>query len=303
MARIKYKVQNRRNGDECLVSLEGRSKTVALIGADTFLGRRLADALRSRGRTVTELGASEPLRGFRLPAETNQVLFCHDVSLEREAHQRLLQELCQALDDSCDGERQVCLAYFASANHCRTNGRPVREDAPPSPQNLRELAVAHCELALRAWNVLSRNSILPVILRYGELYGEADDAPTRAGHLNECLAAARAGRPVVFGGNLAQRRTLTHVADAAAAAALLLEKELLPDIVNLPGEVLTIGEYLDAIAECYQVELKLQARPLSSDENLHPVAADRVLSAALFKSELPAFRPQHKFPRPSRNAF
>ena len=255
------------------------------------------------GHKVTAYGTRETTtcrktdyRHFDLSPECNLVFFCHDVAADRDLHVRSLEALCEHLAAIHSVDRQVHLVYFSSTNICNANGRRIREDSEIYPHCLRDAAVVQAEMLLKTWCSISRNAIAPHVFRYGELYGEADAFPTHAGHVNECLALARQGKTLVFYGNLNQARTLTHVDDFAAAVAAVLQEDFTPSRINIPGEKVTVAEFLQKIAEHYGVEWEpTTQRPSVLDENVPYLACDRLLNAAVFKSIVPDFKPKHKF--------
>ena len=100
----------------------------------------------------------------------------------------------------------------------------------------------------------------------------------------------------MFYGNLNQARTLTHVDDFASAVAAVLQEDFTPSRINIPGEKVTVAEFLQKIAEHYGVEWEpTTQRPSVLDENVPYLACDRLLNAAVFKSIVPDFKPKHKF--------
>ena len=288
-----------------------------VIGADTFIGSHLAKAMAASGHKVIGYGAHEAVVSqhaeamalpvaitykltdylhYELPADCGLVLFCHDVSLDRELHIKALSALCEHLAASHTGDRQVHLAYFSSTNICNANGRRITEDSEIYPHCLRDAAVVQAEMLLKTWCCLSRNAVAPHVFRYGELYGEEDAFPTPAGHVNECLANARRGRPLVFYGNLNQRRTLTHIDDFADAVASVLRRGLAPGRVNIPGENLMVVDFLMGISGHYGVDWEPTIRrPDAVNENVPFASCDRLLDAAVFKSVVSGFKPKHRF--------
>ena len=296
-------ITNLQTKEETILRYEGRSEEVVVIGADTFIGSRLAKAMAAVGHRVTAYGTRETTtcrktdyRHFDLSPECNLVFFCHDVAADRDLHVRSLEALCEHLAAIHSVDRQVHLVYFSSTNICNANGRRIREDSEIYPHCLRDAAVVQAEMLLKTWCSISRNAIAPHVFRYGELYGEADAFPTHAGHVNECLALARQGKTLVFYGNLNQARTLTHVDDFASAVAAVLQEDFTPSRINIPGEKVTVAEFLQKIAEHYGVEWEpTTQRPSVLDENVPYLACDRLLNAAVFKSIVPDFKPKHKF--------
>ena len=292
-----------RTKEETILRYEGRSEEVVVIGADTFIGSRLTKAMAAVGHRVTAYGTRETTtchktdyRHFDLSPECNLVFFCHDVAADRDLHVRSLEALCEHLAAIHSVDRQVHLVYFSSTNICNANGRRIREDSEIYPHCLRDAAVVQAEMLLKTWCSISRNAIAPHVFRYGELYGEADAFPTHAGHVNECLALARQGKTLVFYGNLNQARTLTHVDDFASAVAAVLQEDFTPSRINIPGEKVTVAEFLQKIAEHYGVEWEpTTQRPSVLNENVPYLACDRLLNAAVFKSIVPDFKPKHKF--------
>ena len=303
-----------------ILRYEGRSEEVVIIGADTFIGSHLAKAMAASGHKVIGYGAREAAATsatsmhdvsalpdtitykptdylyFNLPPECNLLFFCHDVAENRDLHVKALSALCEHLASIHSVDRQVHLVYFSSTNICNANGRRIREDSEISPHCLRDAAIVQAEMLLKTWCSLSGNAIAPHVFRYGELYGETDAFPTQAGHVNECLALARQGKTLVFYGNLSQARTLTHVDDFAEAVAAVLQEDFTPSRINIPGEKVTVVEFLEKIAEHYGVEWEpTTQRPSILNENVPFLASDRLLNAAVFKSIVPEFKLKHKF--------
>ena len=295
--------------EEMILRYEGRSEEVVIIGADTFIGYHLAKAMAAVGHRVTAYGTqdamSQPIamtyhkmdyRHYDLSPDCNLVFFCHDVAEDRDLHVQSLASLCEHLAAIHSVYRQVHLVYFSSTNICNANGRRIREDSEIYPHCLRDAAIVQAEMLLKTWCSLSRNAIAPHVFRYGELYGETDAFPTHAGHVNECLALARQGKTLVFYGNLNQARTLTHVDDFAEAVAAVLQEDFTPPRINIPGEKVTVADFLEKIAEHYGVEWEpTTQRPSVLNENVPFLACDRLLNAAVFKSIVPDFKPKHKF--------
>ena len=274
-----------------IVTAARNNMETAIVGADSFIGSALANAFKAAGRTVYDIPSDSDR--FDIPPECGFVFFCHDVSLERDFHIRVFSALCQYLSSTHSTGNQVHLCYFSTANICDGGGRQIGEAATVYPHNLRELAVCQAEMMLKAWVSMSRGAIVPNVFRHGELYGEADMPHTNAGHVNECLRLARDGKPLSFYGNLNQKRTLLHVNDLADSVITLLSKEIIPNLINVPGETLSIYDYLAAISEHYGVELNI-GTGRSDDDNLPPYSCDRVLSSSLFRSEID-FKPKHRF--------
>ena len=295
--------------EETILRYEGRSEEVVIIGADTFIGSHLAKAMAAVGHQVIAYGAQDAMSQsiamsyhktdyfhYDLSSECNLVFFCHDVAENRDQHVQSLAALCEHLAAIHSVDRQVHLVYFSSTNICNTNGRRIREDSEISPHCLRDAAIVQAEMLLKTWCSLSGNAIAPHVFRYGELYGETDAFPTHAGHVNECLALARQGKTLVFYGNLNQARTLTHVDDFASAVAAVLQEDFTPSRINIPGEKVTVADFLEKIADHYGVEWEpTTQRPSVLNENVPFLASDRLLNAAVFKSIVPDFKPKHKF--------
>ena len=303
--------------EEMILRYEGRSEEVVIIGADTFIGSHMAKAMAASSHKVIGYGTRETAASmqdeasapsvaitykptdylhYNLPPKCNLVFFCHDVAADRDLHVQSLSALCEHLAVIHSMDRQVHLVYFSSTNICNANGRRIREDSEISPHCLRDAAIVQAEMLLKTWCSLSRNAIAPHVFRYGELYGETDAFPTAAGHVNECLSLARQGETLVFYGNLNQARTLTHVDDFAEAVAAVLQEDFTPSRINIPGEKVTVEEFLEKIAEHYGVEWDpTTQRPSVLNENVPFLSCDRLLNAAVFKSIVPEFKLKHKF--------
>ena len=285
------------------------SELCIIIGADTFIGSHLAAAMAAVGHTVIGYGTQTAMSQsvamtyqqtdylhYDLPSDCHLVCFCHDVAIDRDLHVKALSSLCEHLAATHSQDNQIHLAYFSSTNICNANGRRISEDSEIYPHCLRDAAVVQAENLLKTWCSLSGNAISPHVFRYGELYGEEDRYPTPAGHVNECLAMARQGKPLVFYGNLNQKRTLTHIDDFAAAVVEVLHRGFTPSRVNIPGEHLMVVDFLMGISGHYGVDWEPTAsRPAVVDENVPFASSDRLLNAAVFKSIVPDFKPKYRF--------
>ncbi len=291
------------------IPVNGLRGGAAVVGADSFIGFRVAASLIASGIKVAAIGLrdlpdlmgaecrrTDDCRSFDLPPECGLVFYCHDVAQDRELHIQALSALCEQLAAMHSVDRQVHLCCFSSANVCNAAGCRIGEASELYPHCLRDAAVVQAEMLLRAWCCLRRNAVSPHVFRHGELYGEPSPFPTAAGHVNACLEMARHGRPLVFYGDLNQARTLTHVDDLARAATAAMLRGLVPGVVNVPGEKLSVVRYLMAISRHYGVDWEPVARrPEVPDENLPFPSGDRLLNSSLFKSIVPDFKPAYRF--------
>lgn len=296
-----------------LVSYQSRSWQAVVIGADSPQGIALATAMTAVGFRVLGYGeAPQPTADRRpddyrqtapaavfddyrqtdyaaapaVPDDCNLVLYCHDAARHPSRHVPLLDALCRSLAATRTDLNQVHVALLTPASACQTSAR-IRENASLHPHSPRELAAAQAELTLHAWCCQTHTAILPNIFRHGELYG------LDTGHIAACLRHARAGRPVQLPGLGNQKRTLTHLDDLAAAVATLLKDDFTPSPINLPGETLTVIDYLLPIADRFGVDLDMT--PDCHSDDFPWGVGDCVLSSALFKSEAPTFRLCHRF--------
>ena len=284
-----------------LVSYHSRSRQVVIVGADSEQGTALAAAMADVGFQVLGYGeATQPTAHHRLddyrqtdyavaptvPDDCNLVLYCPDAARSPDRHLSVLDTLCRDLAVTRTGINQVHIALFTPATACQTSVR-IRENAALQPHSHHDLLHAQAELLLHAWCFRSRTAILPNIFRHGELYG------LDTGHIAACLRHARAGRPVQLPGLGNQKRTLTHLDDLAAAVATLLKDDFTPSPINLPGETLTVIDYLLPIADRFGVDLDMT--PDCHSDDFPCGVGDCVLSSALFKSEAPTFRLRHRF--------
>ncbi len=293
-----------------IASCQGRSRLAVVVGAETEMGRALSRSLSNTGFQVIGLGEAHLSCGprfsaakssaeqmeyrqtdyssFGVPDECNLVLYCHDAAGDTARHAAFLEKLCAELAETRTDANQVSVCVFTPSSACEAKRGAVREDARLHPHSLRELACVQAEMALHAWYCKSHTAILPVVFRHGELYG------VECGHIAFCMRQAQARPqclPLPGFGN--QRRTLTHIDDFADAVASLLKNNLTPSPINIPGENLNVIEYMGAIADRFGLELGMSRNCFS--EELPWGVGDCALSSSLFKSELPAFRPKHRF--------
>ena len=306
------------------VSYHARSRQVVIVGADSEQGSALALAMAAVGFHILGLGdapthdvvscprpenapspaacvpqhvttpapATRPspaasgqvsyrqtdYASFAIPDDCNLVLYCHDATRSPDRHLAALDTLCRTLAATRTGMNQIHVALFTPATACQTSAR-IRENAALQPHTHHDL--------LHAWCFRSRTAILPNLFRHGELYGLS------TGHIAASLRHARSGHPLQLPGLGNQKRTLTHLDDLAAAVATLLKDDFTPSPINLPGETLTVIDYLLPIADRFGVDLDMT--PDCHSDDLPWGIGDCVLSSALFKSEAPTFRLRHRF--------
>ena len=287
-------------------SSNGRSGLAVVVGADTAIGFAMAQSMRDGGFDVIGLGEAEesPCAGladyrktdyssYGIPQDCNLLLFCHDAALHASRHAAAMESLCRELAENRKDGKQIHVCVFTPANAYDANGRPVRETSPLCPHSLRELAHVQAEMILRTWFSLTHSTILPNVFRHGELYADMPDAMALAGHVNACLRLARTHGAMTFPGLGLQKRTLTHLDDFASAVAALLRKDCIPSVINIPGETMTIADYMNEI--CSRFGLEAVIGESAFDDDLPWGVGDRVLSATAFKAELPEFRMRHSF--------
>ena len=285
--------------EPAIVSYQGRSRQAVIIGVDTDMGCALARSLSTVGFQVIGLGeaektADDALAAYRksdyatfgVPDECNLVLYCHDAMGDADRHVGILETLCRELAASRTDANQVHVCVFTPASACAA-ARRIREDTALLPHSLRDMVCVQAEMTLHAWCFKSRMTIIPQIIRHGELYG------VEGGHVASCLRRAASGQDLLIPGLGNQKRTLTHIEDFADAAAKLLKDDFPPSPINIPGEEMDIIEYVSPIADRYDLKL-LMSRDCFSEE-LPWGVGDCALSSALFKSEFPSFRLRHSF--------
>ena len=290
---VRCKVKVPGVGDPMVLRMQARSQNVALIGSDSFIGGSLAKAMAAAGRHVMT-SLADNVADVSIPDGCNTVLFCHDVSLETERHAAMLDALCRRLAEKHADGNAIHVCLFTPAAVCQPSRGIVREDSPTRPNGRCGVAACHAELLLHAWQEMTSNAIISHIFRYGELYGEPCGKETGLGHLNAALQLARQSKPIPMRGFGLQKRTLTHIDDFSRAVATVLSEYGLPRIVNIPGERMTIAQYMNAIAAAFNVDLDYQASKTDFDENLPPYSGDCVLSSSVFRG-LVTFKPQYKF--------
>jgi nucleoside-diphosphate-sugar epimerase len=123
------------------------------------------------------------------------------------------------------------------------DGRPKAEDSPPWTDAPAPFAKSVDVLTLNERKVTQSERLEGVVLRFGALYGPgtwyASDGST-------CNAIRRRGYPVIGGGTGVT--SLVHVSDAAAAAAIAVERgEGIYNIVD--DEPATFGELIPFLAK------------------------------------------------------
>ena len=253
----------------------------------------MAKALHAAGMTVSGLGSLPTLqaqylagyrptdfRHFGIPADCTLVVYCQCLAIRPEQHLPGLEALCEELLARTPDAPQLRLAYPVTANAFENGpGRQLAESAPAKPHCRREMVAAQALMQLHAIAYLSHSRLLPFIIRHGELYG-GDTAEALAplpGHLAGCLSLAAAHQPLQLPGMGMHKRTLTHADDFAQAVAALLSSEgTFPETIDIPGEAMSLIDYMGAIADHFGVGLEGAENPYSDD---YPWGiADRVLS-------------------------
>jgi nucleoside-diphosphate-sugar epimerase len=206
------------------------SRSIYLTGATGFLGGHIHRQLGEAGFDVVRIGRRDAevnadlLRGG--PSWTGKTAgaLVHCAGVMRADAGSAVESASMTvhlLRDLPEDVRRVVLV--SSAYVYGWAKEPVREDAPPAPEDVygeTKLAIeglfrAHCRGAGRAL----------VILRPCAIYGEGEP---HGKAVTRFVADVRAGRPIVLRGDVSRQRDYIHVDDAARAVLASLSVNVEP---------------------------------------------------------------------------
>jgi nucleoside-diphosphate-sugar epimerase len=190
-------------------------------------------------------------------------------------------------------KRSVRICYPSSAAICASSKQAIRETSEIAPHNRLEMAIATAENWLKTYCYESDSNILPFIFRLGEVYGDDLGFAEKPGLVNHYLNAALKQKILQIPGLGSCYRSLSHIGDVCEASIKIMEMNIPPRCVNIPGERYSIIDIVVAIAEKYQTETCMGSGSEFGDDYSR-YAGHRNLSASLFKNMVD-FTPAHSF--------
>jgi GDP-4-dehydro-6-deoxy-D-mannose reductase len=259
---------------------------VLVTGASGFLGRHLAAALAARGDEVTALaldpGPLPPTVRFTsvdvrdaagvaaAVAEADPEAIVHLAALSHvgESWKRMPEYFevnvlgTESVVAAARGRRLLLASTAEVYGAVPEDEQPIAESRPPAPRSPYALTKAAAErLAFAAGAVVAR---LFNLAGAGQAEGFA--LPSFAGQL--AAIARGAAPPLLKVGNLAARRDFVHVADAAEAIAILLDRGESGTVANVAsGCAVSIAETLARLRAVAGLEVEVEQDP----ERLRPV--------------------------------
>lgn len=292
------------NGSEMELEFPDRDNVIYIVGADTYLGAHFVKHWLAHGYEVFGCGSAKSVpnvamsgysvtdyRTWNIPHKKySWLMFCHDPRNGYDEHTGAVRSLCEYL---MAAKRSVRIYYPSSATVCTASKRAIRETNEIVPHNRLEMAIVTAEQWLQTYCCESDSGILPFIFRLGEVYGKELETENAPGMVNQYLCDATKKKTLQVPGLGNRYRSLTHVGDVCEASIKVMEMDIPPRCVNIPGERYSIIDIVIAIAEKYHNETGMGAGGELGDYYSKYVG-DRTLSASFF-NRMVSFVPNYSF--------
>lgn len=274
------------------LEISEKTNVVSVIGADTYLGSHMVEHLYQNGKSVLGFRDSDEFdfsqkqifqkekKKLSYPAAaiiSESIYLCYEPDIGFEKYTVKIRKFC----DSCLKNGFVGNVCFFSCGTAYLSGiEEITEEGVIAPQTERDLALVTGENILNVMLYNKSNYASPIIFRLGIPYGNELNTTEGYGFVNLfCSLAMRHNEfEVPFLSDV--KRTLTYIGDMCDAAIAITENANSPLIVNIPGEILTIGEIASAISKHYGVSFK--AKGCFSPDDYCFDAGDLILSDKYF---------------------
>lgn len=281
-----------------------RERSVYIFGCDSYIGQHITRCWHSHGYKVFGCGKNDnnseiPFYAYmkydspewHIPdVKYSWLLFCHDPHDGYDQHITLLRKFCEQLK-TLPGKWRVM--YPSSVMICHRTRGTIKEQDPLIPHNRLEMAVVSAENWLQTYTYETRGSIVPFIFRFGDLYGSELHHSQPTGLVSVLMDKALHGQvlPIPCLGD--QYRTLLHINDACESAVAIMESDLPPQCINIPGESRRIIEMITLLTEKYHLKTRItRGDELNDDFSIY--TGDRKTSRTFF-AHIVDYKPKHSF--------
>ena len=251
---------------EKVIEIIGPTNIVSVIGADTYFGSHMVKHLASSNRMVYGFSQQKPF-SFRqtpniisgtekavvepAPIVSDCLFVCIDPNIGFDKYVKWMRGFCKEVIAK-DFWGRIC--FLSSGGICRSRcDEPISEDTIVSPRTELDLSLATAENLLEVMRNNRRNLAEVTVARIGVPYGNETGIDDLNVFVNQALKKAIVGEPIELPAHQA-KRTFTHISDICDSIIKVMSLKFCPELVNIPGEVLTIRDLVKVLTESFDVK-------------------------------------------------
>ena len=276
---------------EKVIEITGPTNIVSVIGADTYFGSHMVSHLVSANRMVYGFTQQKPfsfkqnpsivLESEKAVVEPDPIVsdclfVCIDPSIGFDKYVKWMRGFCKEIITK-EFWGRIC--FLSSGSICRSRcDAPISEDTIVSPRTEFDLSLATAENLLEVMRNNRRNMAEVTVVRIGVPYGNETDADDSFVFVNQAVKKAISGESIGLPVHQA-KRSFTHISDICDSIVKIMSLKFCPELVNIPGEVLSIRDLVNVLSESFNVKREL-AYGLYNDQDFF--LGDQHLSDELF---------------------
>ena len=275
-----------------IIEITGSTNIVSVIGADTYFGSHMIRHLVSAGKMVYGFTQKKPFSFKQNPSSVlesekavvepdpivSDCLFvCIDPCIGFDKYVKWMRGFCKEIVTK-EFWGRIC--FLSSGSICRSRcDDPISEDTIVSPRTEFDLSLATAENLLEVMRNNRRNMAEVTVVRIGVPYGNETDADDSFIFVNQAVKKAISGESIGLPVHQA-KRSFTHISDICDSIIKVMSLKFCPELVNIPGEVLSIRDLVNVLTESFGVKRE-SVYDFYNDKDFF--LGDQHLSDALFK--------------------
>ena len=277
---------------EKAIEITGPTNIVSVLGADTYCGSHMVSHLVSANRMVYGFTQQKPFSFKQNPSivlgsekavvepdpiVSDCMFVCIDPSIGFDKYVKWMRGFCKEII-SKEFWGRIC--FLSSGSICRSMcDDPISEDTIVSPRTEFDLSLATAENLLEVMRNNRKNMAEVKVVRIGVPYGNETDADDSFFFVNQAVKKAISGESIELPVHQA-KRSFTHISDICDSIIKVMSLKFCPELVNIPGEVLSIRDLVNVLTESFGVKRE-SVYDFYNDQDFF--LGDQHLSDALFK--------------------
>lgn len=254
---------------EKVTEITGSTNIASVIGVDTYFGSHMVSHLVSANRMVYGFTQQKPF-SFKQnptivsgtekavvepdPIVSDCLFVCVDPGIGFDKYVKWMRGFCKEIITK-EFWGRIC--FLSSGSICSSRcDKPISEDTIVSPRTELDLSLATAENLLEVMRNNRRNMAEVTVVRIGVPYGNETGIDDSNVFVNQAVKKAIAGETIGLPAHQA-KRSFTHISDICDSIIKVMSLKFCPELVNIPGEVLTIRDTVNVLSESFDVKRKL----------------------------------------------
>jgi len=276
---------------ENVIEITGPTNIVSVIGADTYYGSHMVSHLASANRMVYGFSQQKPfsfkqnpiiISGLEkaviepAPIVSDCLFICIDPNMGFDKYVKWMRAFCKEIIAK---EYWGRICFLSLGSICRSEcDEPISEDTVVSPRTELDLSLATAENILEVLKSNEKNLAETTIVRIGVPYGNETGVDDTCSFVNHTVKKAMIGEKVGLPIHKA-KRSFIHISDICDSIIKIMSLKYCPDLINIPGEVLTIHDLVTVFSEFFDIKRESVYCPYNDQDFF---LGDQHLSATLF---------------------